>query len=175
MGGRGTLWCHLRADHPPVARRHVTWAEFSEAGWLGAYRKNMVPMRELRNFIGLLRDEFGGPYPLAHKTPLASGEARFKTQEAAGLDPYWRLVDEQLLLTCPGQLFMDEVTWEGDLASVAVPPRTPEDLDKRTPLQLLTEVEESLRPLPLHHADLVHRSQPVVDLYDLIRKARGLG
>ena len=34
---------------------------------------------------------------------------------------------------------------------------------------------QSPRPLPLHRADLVHGSQLVVDLCDLIREARGLG
>ncbi len=48
-------------------------------------------------------------------------------------------------------------------------------LEERTPLQLLTEAQELTRPLPLHRADLVHGSQLVVDLCDLIREARGLG
>jgi hypothetical protein len=49
------------------------------------------------------------------------------------------------------------------------------DLEECTPLQLLTEAEELTRPLPLHQADLVHGSQLVLDLCDLIREARGLG
>lgn len=49
------------------------------------------------------------------------------------------------------------------------------DLEERPPLQLLTEAEELTHPLPLHHPDLVHGSQLVVDLCDLIREARGLG
>ena len=49
------------------------------------------------------------------------------------------------------------------------------DLEERTPLLLLTEAEELTRPLPLHQPDLVHGSQLVVDLCDLIREARGLG
>ena len=49
------------------------------------------------------------------------------------------------------------------------------DLEERTALQLLTEAEELTRPLPLHQPDLVHGSQLVVDLCDLIREARGLG
>ena len=49
------------------------------------------------------------------------------------------------------------------------------DREERTPLQLLTEAEELTRPLPLHQPDLVHGSQLVVDLCDLIREARGLG
>jgi len=50
-----------------------------------------------------------------------------------------------------------------------------DDLEERTPLQLLTEAEDLTRPLPLHRPDLVHGSQLVVDLCDLIREARGLG
>ncbi|GGD10342.1 hypothetical protein [Nocardioides daphniae] len=50
-----------------------------------------------------------------------------------------------------------------------------DELEERTPLQLLTEAEELTRPLPLHQPDLVHGSQLVVDLCDLIREARGLG
>jgi hypothetical protein len=50
-----------------------------------------------------------------------------------------------------------------------------DELEERTPLQLLTEAEELTRPLPLHQPDLIHGSQLVVDLCDLIREARGLG
>lgn len=49
------------------------------------------------------------------------------------------------------------------------------DLEERSPLQLLTAAEELTRPLPLHRPDLVHGSQLVLDLCDLIREARGLG
>ena len=42
-------------------------------------------------------------------------------------------------------------------------------------LELLTEAEELTRPLPLHQPDLIHGSQLVVDLCDLIREARCLG
>ena len=48
-------------------------------------------------------------------------------------------------------------------------------LEERTPLQLLIEAEELTRPLPLHRRDLIHGSQLVVDLCDLIREARRLG
>lgn len=109
--------------HLPVLRReatgsrYVTWAEFIEAGWLRAYRDTKVPMRELRRFIELLRDEMGVPYPLAHKQPFVSGKQLvFDAQEEAGLPNYWRLVDEQLVLTYPGRQFMERVTWEGDEA-----------------------------------------------------------
>ena len=48
-------------------------------------------------------------------------------------------------------------------------------VDVRTAAQLLTEVEELSRPLPLWRADLVHGSQLVVDVCDLLREARHLG
>lgn len=50
-----------------------------------------------------------------------------------------------------------------------------DELENRTPLQLLEQAEELTRPVPLHRPDLVHGSQLVVDLCDLIREARGLG
>ena len=46
--------------------------------------------------------------------------------------------------------------------------------DVRTAAQLLTEVEELSRPLPLWRADLVHGSQLVVDVCDLLREAQHL-
>jgi hypothetical protein len=49
------------------------------------------------------------------------------------------------------------------------------ELEERTPLQLLTQAEALTRPLPMCQPDLVHGSQLVVDLCDLIREARGLG
>jgi uncharacterized protein (DUF433 family)/DNA-binding transcriptional MerR regulator len=102
----------------PTDSRYVTWAEFIEAGWLRAYRRNRIPMRELRLFIELLRDELDVPYPLAHQRPLVSGKKLvFEAQQEAGLDQHWRLVDDQLMLTYPGQAFVDQVTWEGDLAA----------------------------------------------------------
>lgn len=48
-------------------------------------------------------------------------------------------------------------------------------VDVRTAAQLLTEVEELSRPLPLWRADLVHGSQLVVDVCDLLREAKHLG
>ena len=58
-----------------------------------------------------------------------------------------------------------------ELPDVAPPP----DLEERTPLQLLIEAEKLTWPLPLHRPDLIHSSQLVVDLCDLIREARSLG
>lgn len=56
-------------------RRWVTWAELIEAGWLQAYRRDKIAVKELRAFIEVLRDEFEVPYPLAHKRPLVSGRS----------------------------------------------------------------------------------------------------
>lgn len=49
-----------------------------------------------------------------------------------------------------------------------------DELDERTAVQLLTEVEELSRPLPVWRADLIHSSQLVVDVCDLLREARNL-
>lgn len=49
-----------------------------------------------------------------------------------------------------------------------------DELDERTVVQLLTEVEELSRPLPVWRADLVHGSQLVVDVCDLLREAQHL-
>ncbi|HTW14954.1 MAG TPA: DUF433 domain-containing protein [Nocardioides sp.] len=119
QGGERRGTTYLPIIRPEATdRRYVTWAEFIEAGWLRAYRRNRVPMRELRLFIELLRDELQVPYPLAHQRPLVSGKRLvLAAQQEAGLDEHWRLVDDQLMLTYPGQTFIEQVTWEGDLAA----------------------------------------------------------
>jgi uncharacterized protein (DUF433 family) len=106
----------------PTGSRWVTWAEFIEAGWLSTYRRTKgVPLPELRAFIGHLRDELGVPYPLATTTPLVSGrQLVLKAQQEAGLELDFQLVhavDNQLLLSYPGQTFVDHVVWDGDVAA----------------------------------------------------------
>ena len=65
------------SDRPVIRReptnsRTVTWAEFVEAGLLRSYRRDHeVPLRELRDFIDRLRDEFQVPYPLATGVPTS--------------------------------------------------------------------------------------------------------
>ena len=49
-----------------------------------------------------------------------------------------------------------------------------DELDECTAVQLLTEVEELSRPLPVWRADLVHGSQLVIDVCDLLREAQHL-
>lgn len=46
--------------------------------------------------------------------------------------------------------------------------------DVRTAVQLLTEVEELCRPLPVWRADLIHGSQLIIDVCDLLREAEHL-
>lgn len=67
---------YRRVTYDPILRteatgkRTLTWAEFIEAGMLRQYRRDWkVPMAELRQFIVILRDQLGGPYPLATKRP----------------------------------------------------------------------------------------------------------
>ena len=124
-------WLHgatrNRITYPPILRpevidrRSVTWAEFIEAGWLSTYRRRAkVPMKELRAFIEDLRQRTQVPYPLAHAQPLVSGKSLvMEAQEAAGLEAEFCLVvpfQNQLMLSYSGEMFLDRVVWEGDLA-----------------------------------------------------------
>ena len=106
----------------PVGRRTVSWAEFIEAGWLSAYRRRkQIPMSQLRTFIGVLRSEFGIPYPLAHSKPWVSGRTLvLRAQEEAGLAPEFQVVSsvgDQLMLTYAGGVFLERVVWDGDVAA----------------------------------------------------------
>jgi hypothetical protein len=57
----------------PTGSRNVTWAEFVEAGLLRSYRREHdVPLKELREFIDRLREEFQVPYPLATGAPMSA-------------------------------------------------------------------------------------------------------
>lgn len=129
--------------YPPVIRqgptgRHapVTWAEFIEAGLLRSYRRNGVPMAELRAFIDLLRDRYEVPYPLADRRPYISGrELVLEAQEEAKLDPdFWLVapVCGQILLLPASDAFLQKVTWDGDSAAAWRPhddPASPVQID----------------------------------------------
>lgn len=105
-----------RPGHPPV-----TWAEFVEAGLLWAYRReHLVPMKELRTFISILREQFGVPYPLADRRPYVSGQQLvLEAQNEAGLETglclVW-LVGEQTMLSPASEAFYQRVRWDGDTA-----------------------------------------------------------
>lgn len=113
----------------PLGRRVVTWAEFVEAGWLSEYRNLNIPMTELRRFIDDLRDKFGVPYPLADRRPLVSGRKLvYDAQTAADLGVEFYLVsvvNQQSLLTAPGEAFAQRVEWEGDVAIAYKPDPNP--------------------------------------------------
>lgn len=106
-----------RTGHPAV-----TWAEFVEASLLRTYRRDhLVPMKELRAFINLLRDKFGVPYPLADRRPYVSGQQLvLEAQNEAGLDTdlclVW-LVGGQTMLSPASDAFYQRVRWEGDTAA----------------------------------------------------------
>lgn len=114
--------------YPPVIRpeptgsREVTWGEFVEAGYLHAYRRQDVPLQQLRPVIDGLRREFGVPYPLAHFRPFV-GEGRrlvLQIEDEAGVAPELRMVvavaSGELLLTHPAESFLERVEFspEGD-------------------------------------------------------------
>lgn len=103
--------------------RKVTWAEFVEAGLLREYRKGLnVPMFELRNFIGALRDRLDVPYPLAHAQPWVAGrrlvwQAQQESQLAAAGFGLVAEVTGQYLLLPAAQAFYERVTWRDDIAA----------------------------------------------------------
>lgn len=103
----------------PVGRRVVTWAEFVEAGWLSAYRSRNVQMTELRKFIDELRELFGVPYPLADRRPLVSGRSLVydaQTSSQLGVEFYLvSVINDQTMLTPPGEAFVQRVEWDGDV------------------------------------------------------------
>ncbi|MEZ5124225.1 MAG: DUF433 domain-containing protein [Solirubrobacterales bacterium] len=125
----------------PKGTRSVTWAEFVEAGLLREYRReHQVPMPELRHFIETLRHKLGVPYPLAHQRPFVGVGRQLvvEAQDEVGLEPEFFLVAtarEQLVLTAPSQMFVDRVTWEGDLAAAWRPHDDLESPVRVSPLQ----------------------------------------
>ena len=114
----------------PTSSRTVTWAEFVEAGLLRSYRRDHeVPLRELRDFIDRLRDEFQVPYPLADRRPYVGNGRRLliDMQNRSQLDPEFCLVavgNGQTVLTAPGEEFFERVEWSGDDRPAGGPTRT---------------------------------------------------
>jgi uncharacterized protein (DUF433 family) len=104
----------------PTSSRNVTWAEFVEAGLLRSYRREHdVPLKELREFIDRLREEFQVPYPLADRRPYVGSGRRLliDLQDRSHLDPEFCLVaiaNGQTVLTAPGEEFFERVDWSGD-------------------------------------------------------------
>jgi hypothetical protein len=104
----------------PSGSRNVTWAEFVEAGLLRSYRRDHdVPLKELRDFIDRLREEYQVPYPLSDRRPyVGSGcQLLIDLQDRSHLDPDFCLVavaNGQIVLTAPGEEFFERVDWSGD-------------------------------------------------------------
>ena len=104
----------------PTGARSVTWAEFVEAGLLRSYRRDLdVPLKELRDFIDRLRDEFQVPYPLADRRPYVGPGRKLLVdlQGRSHLDPNFCLVavaNDQVVLTAPGEEFFARVDWSGN-------------------------------------------------------------
>ena len=91
-----------------------------EAGLLRSYRREHdVPLKELRDFIDRLREEFQVPYPLADRRPYVGPGRRLliDLQDRSHLDPEFCLVavaNGQTVLTAPGEEFYERVDWSGD-------------------------------------------------------------
>jgi uncharacterized protein (DUF433 family) len=124
----------------PTGSRLVTWAEFVEAGLLRSYRRDHeVPLRELRDFIDRLRDEFQVPYPLADRRPFVGTGRRLliDLQSRSHLDPDFCLVavaNGQEVLTAPGEEFFERVDWAGDEPSAWRPHDDPASPIRINPL-----------------------------------------
>ena len=124
----------------PTGSRVVTWAEFVEAGLLRSYRRDHdVPLRELRDFIDRLRDEFQVPCPLADRRPYVGSGRRLMIdlQGRSDLDPEFCLVavaNGQEVLTAPGEEFFERVGWLGDTPATWRPHDDPASLVRINPL-----------------------------------------
>jgi uncharacterized protein (DUF433 family) len=134
---RGRLYKPVIRIEARGERAAVTWAEFVEAALLRSYRRDHeVPLRELRDFIDRLRDEFQVPYPLADRRPyVGSGRTLLiDLQGRSHLDPDFCLVavaNGQAVLTAPGEEFFERVEWSGDEPSAWRP--TP---DRASPVRI---------------------------------------
>lgn len=113
-------------DYAPVIREHrlgkktLTWAEFVESGLLSQYRRQRVPLDELRQFIAILRRLTGVPYPLATERPWAIGQRLvIEAQREADLPPeFWLYapVGDQPVMLAPARDFLEHVKFEDDQA-----------------------------------------------------------
>lgn len=85
-GGTARRWIdgYTRAGKPyaPVIRLErtgddvVTWGEFTEARLLAEFRESGVTLQNLRPAIARLRENWGTPYPLAHRRAFLTAEGR---------------------------------------------------------------------------------------------------
>ncbi len=117
-----------RKTYPPVIRpeatgsRYLTWAEFVEARYLRAYRReHEVRLDQLRAFIDQLRNVFDVPYPLAHFKPLVAGrDLVLKAQEQSALPPQWWMFVKaggQVLASPASEDFLAHVEFDDEASS----------------------------------------------------------
>jgi uncharacterized protein (DUF433 family) len=125
--------------YPPVLReeptgiQEITWGEMVEARYLRAYRQKNVSMQRLRPFIGLLRAEFGVPYPLAHFKPFIDTRRRFLLEAQqelrlpAGLRMVYEVEGEQLVFDPRVMDFLERVDFDeaGDQSAQRIHPDGP--------------------------------------------------
>lgn len=128
-------WVEGDQERRPVLREGttgdptLTWGEFVEAGLLREYRIREVSLQHLRVVIGILRDKFGVPYPLAHFKPFISANRRLvlAAQREAGLPAedaiVWQIEDGQLVLRDRVALYLERVDFEeADGAALRIHP-----------------------------------------------------
>jgi uncharacterized protein (DUF433 family) len=76
-----------------------------------------VPLPTLREFVRILRDEFGVPYPLAHQRPFVGSGRQLvvRAQEQSGIAAirplYHVLTNGQVLLDGPAETFLSEMVF----------------------------------------------------------------
>jgi len=102
-------------------------------------RDHDVPLRELRDFIDKLPEEFGIPYPLADRRPYIGPGRRLliDVQNRSNLDPDFCLVaiaNGQEVVTGRGEDFFKRVDWQGDDPSAWRPHDNPASPVRVSPL-----------------------------------------
>lgn len=118
---RGQMYQPLLRSEP-TGSDILTWGEFVEAGLLKEFQKNLMTLRELRSFMGKLREKHKVAYPVAHRnTWIGKGrQLMLKLQKETALPGEWWLVsvaDNQVVLTELGASFLKHVEWEKGLAA----------------------------------------------------------
>jgi len=107
----------------PTGNKAVTWGELVEARYLLGYRRDLlVSLASLRRFIADVREALNVPYPLAHERPWV-GEGRrllVSAQRSSELPEelwaMWVAESGQILLTPPGESFLERVEFDDDQA-----------------------------------------------------------
>src|SRR5260370_34228550 len=118
-------------SRPPssVSSRNLDIRGRASAAWASyTYRREQdVPLKELRDFMDRLREEFQVPYPLADRRPYVGPGRRLliDLQDRSHLDPDFCLVaiaNGQIVLTAPGEQFYERADWPDDEPAASRPP-----------------------------------------------------